>query len=186
MNLSIVKQILTLRKKTSLAIAILFVSALTLQLFINFYQKPKVDKLQSDWLKLREQEGRGAALLDRDTLYRNGQLDLAKFHEKIYGKVHFARFIGELYEMASRNNLDLSAISYKPTNEKEENLVNYALTLKVSGKYPQLKRFIYDLGSGKSNILVIDSIGMSSASGVVPDTVELKLSITSWFAMEAK
>lgn len=185
MNLSILKQIFLLRKRTLLAIATLFALALSLQLFINLYQQPKVDRLQSEWMKLRDQEGRGAALLDRDTLYRNGQLDLAKFHEKVYPKPQFARFIGELYEMASSNGLELAAIAYKPSSEKEESLINYSLTLSVSGKYPQLKRFISDLGAGKSNILVIDSISMTSAAAA-SDTVQLQLSITSWFAKGAK
>jgi hypothetical protein len=179
------KQILILRKKSIFALAILFLAALSLQLFIVLYQKPRVDKLQAEWMKLREQEGRGAVLLDRDTLYRNGQLDLAKFHEKIYPKAYFARFIGELYDMASKNNLELAAISYKPSYDKEGNLITYALALSVSGKYPQIKRFIYDLGSGNSNMLVIDSIALSSGA-VASEMVNLQLSISSWFTAEVK
>lgn len=185
MNLSLLKQILIVRKNSIIVLAILFLAALSLQLIIVLYQKPSVEKLQAEWMKLREQEGRGAALLDRDTIYGDGQLDLAKFHEKIYPKAHFARFIGELYDMASKNNLELAAISYKPSYDKEGNLLTYALTLSVSGKYPQLKRFIYDLGSGKSNMLVIDSIALSSGSAT-SETVQLQLSISSWFATEVK
>lgn len=183
MNLSILKQILQLRKRSLLALAILIAVALALQLFISLYQTPRVEQLNAEWMKLREQEGRGASLQDRDTLYRNGITDLAKFREKIYPKSQFARFIGELYEMTSKNGLELASISYKPSLAKEEKLLNYALTLSVSGTYPQLKRFIYDLGAGNSNLLVIDSISIA-APGSAAESVQLQLSITSWFTME--
>lgn len=185
MNVSTLKQILLLRKRTFIAIAILFVTAISLQLFVNLYQSPKVEKMQLEWMKLREQEGRGAGYQDRETLYKNGLADLAKFREKIYPKNQFARFIGELYETASKNSLELSSITYRPSPSKEDPLLNYALTLTVSGKYSQLKRFIYDLGAGGGNILVIESVSMN-ASGATPDTVQLQVQISSWFRREAK
>jgi Tfp pilus assembly protein PilO len=185
MNISILKQIVVLRKRSIIVIAILFAVALALQFFIKLYQSPSVEKLQAEAMQLRELEGRGAALLDRETLYRNGLADLAKFREKVYPKSQFARFIGELFEMASKNGLELTSITYKPSLSKEDQLLNYALTLSVSGKYSQLKKFIYDLGAGSSNILVIDSIAMT-ASGATAESVQLQLSITSWFKMEAQ
>ncbi len=184
MNISILKQILLLRKRTLICLAVLFAFAIALQLFINQYQVPRVEKLQGEWTKLREQEGRGAALQDRDTIYRNGIADLAKFRERVYPKIQFARFISDLYEVAAKNGLDLVAITYKPTLSTEEQLLSYALTLSVNGNYPQLKRFIYDLGSGGGNILTIDSVSIT-ASGVAAETVQLQLQLTSYFRMEA-
>jgi len=183
MNISLLKQILLLRKRTFIVIAVLFVVAVAFQLFIKLYQDPMVKELQTESMKLREQEGRGAALQDRDALYRNGLADLAKFREKIYPKKQFARFIGELYEMASKSGLELTSITYKPSLSKEDKLLSYALTLSVSGKYSQLKKFIYDLGSGNSTILVIDSIAMTTA-GSTTESVQLQLLITSWFKLE--
>lgn len=183
--LVILRQILQLRKRTVLALALLLLLATVLQLFISLYQRPKVERQSAEWLQLREKEGRGAALQDRETLYRNGQADLAKFHEKIYPKSQFARFIGELYEMTSKNNLELLSITYKPSLAKGEKLLNYALTLSVSGTYPQLKRFIYDLGAGTSNMLVIDSIAIA-ATDAEAGAIQLQLSLTSWFTLEAR
>jgi Tfp pilus assembly protein PilO len=185
MNISLLKQILMLRKRTFIVITVLFAVALAFQLFLKLHQNPMVEKLQAELMKLREQEGRGAALQDRETLYRNGIADLAKFRERIYPKNQFVRFIGELYEMASKSGLELTSITYKPSLSKEDNLLSYALTLSVSGKYSQLKKFIYDLGSGNSNILVIDSIAMT-ASGPSVESVQLQLLITSWFKLEEK
>jgi len=183
MNISLLKQILMLRKRTFIVLAVLFAVALAFQLFIKLYQNPMVEKLQAESLQLREREGRGAALQDRETLYRNGLEDLAKFREKLYPKSQFVRFIGELYEMASKSGLELTSITYKPLLSKEDKLLSYALTLSVTGKYSQLKKFIYDLGSGNSNILVIDSIAMT-ATGPTVESIQLQLLITSWFKLE--
>lgn len=185
MNISILKQIVLIRKRTVIAIAILFAVALALQLFINLYQNSRVETLQAEWMKLRELEGRGALLQDRETLYKKGMADLAKFSDKVYPKNQFAKFIGELYEMASKNGLELTAITYKPSVGKEDQFLNYTLTLSLSGKYSQLKRFIYDLGSGSSNVLVIDSISITT-SGATAEAVQLQLAITSWFRKEAQ
>jgi Tfp pilus assembly protein PilO len=185
MNMSILKQIVLLRKRTFIGLALLFAGALALQLVIKLYQGPKVEKLQAEWMQLREQEGRGAALQDKETLYRNGVADLAKFHAKVYPKIQFAKFIGELYETASKNGLELTSITYKPTIGKDEQLINYALAISVNGKYAQLKKFIYDLGSGNSNILAIDSIAMT-ATGATAESVQLQLAITSWFKAGAQ
>lgn len=184
MNMSILTQILQLRKRAVLVLAILLAVAVGLQLFLSLYQSSRVEELNAEWLKLREQEARGVALQDRDSLYRNGLADMAKFREAIYPKSQFARFIGELYEMTAKNGLELASISYKPTLDKEKNLLHYSLTLSVSGTYNQLKRFIYDLGAGNSNLLVVDSIAIAAA-GTSAESVQLQLSITSWFAVEA-
>lgn len=185
MNIAILKQILQLRKRSFAVIGILFVVAFALQLFINLSQSPRVEKLRNEYLQLREQQGRGTALLDQETLYRNGQADLAKFREKVYPKNQFARFIGELYEMAAKNGLELTSITYKPSISKEVQLLNYSFTLTLNGSYAQLKKFIYDLGGGNTNILVIDSIAMST-SGASAESVQLQMSISSWFTMEAQ
>jgi len=185
MNLSILKQILMFRKRTFISLAVLFFVALGLQLFISRYQGPKVETLQAESLLLRDQEGRGIALQDRETLYRNGMADLEKFRGRLYPKNQFARFISELYEMASKSGLELTTIAYKPTFSKEDQLLSYDLTLSVNGKYSQLKKFIYELGAGNSNILVIDSIAMT-ATGPAVESVQLQMIITSWFKLEGQ
>lgn len=184
MNLSIIKQIINLRRKTLLALAVVFSISLLLQIFISVYHEPKMEMLRDEWLKQREQEGRGVTLQSRDILYKNGLADLAKFRDRIYRKSNFAKFIGELYDIAAINSLELASITYKPSFNKEEQLLNYQLSLTVSGKYYQLKKFINDLGAS-ANILVIDSISLAS-SGASADTVQLQIRITSYFKMEGQ
>lgn len=184
MNLSMLKQLLLLRRKPLLVLAVVFFLTLALQLFIVFYQEPKLEKQRSEWLQQRELEGRGASLQSRETLYKNGLADIARFRERLYLKSQFARFIGELYDLSLRDGLELSAITYKPVLNKEEQLLEYQLSMTVSGRYSQAKRFISDLG-GATNILVIDSISLAS-TGASADTVQLQLQLTSYFRMEGQ
>lgn len=184
MNLSIFKQVLLLRKKSVIALALVFLLSLALQVFVSLYQSPKLEKTQLELQKHLEAEGRGVSLQSRDTIYRNGLADLDKFYGRIYLKSHFARFISELFTLAEKNSLELSAISYKPTLNNEEQLLEYQLTVSVSGKYLNLKRFINDLGSS-ANIVVIDSISLAS-NGPSADTVQLQIQLTSLFRMEGK
>jgi len=185
MKFTILKQIMVMRKRTLIAVAALFAIALSFQLFLNLYQNPTVEKLQAEWMKLREQEGRGALLHDRETLYRNGISDLAKFRDRVYPKSQFARYIGELYDMGAKNGLEIDSITYKPSLNKDDKLITYALTLTVSGKYPQLKKFIYDLGR-HGNIQVINSMSLAAPNNPSASAAQLQLQMTSYFNMEGK
>jgi type IV pilus assembly protein PilO len=193
MKFTILKQIMIMRKKTLYAVVTLFVAALSSQLFINLYQNPRVEKLQTEWIKLREQEGRGALLQDRETLYKNGISDLARFRERVYPKSQFARYIGDLYDLGAKNSLEIDSITYKPLLnkddksllKKDDKMLSYALSLTVSGRYPQLKKFIYDLGSN-GNIQVINSISMVAANTPASAAVQLQLQMTSYFNLEAR
>lgn len=185
MKLTILKQIMVMRKKTLFAIAALFAVGLSFQLFLNLYQNPRVEKLQMEWMKSRELEGRGFLLQDRETLYRNGISDLARFRERVYPKSQFARYIGELYDLGAKNGLEIYSITYKPSLSKEDKLLSYSLELTVSGKYPQLKKFIHDLGT-HGNIQVINSIAMVAANTPEAAAVQLQLKMTSYFNMEVR
>lgn len=184
MNLAILKQIALLRKKSLLALAVLFSVTLVLQGSITYYQQPRLEKLRTEWLKQRELEGRGASLQSRELLYKNGLADLGKFRDRIYPKSDFARFIGELYDVATRNGLELTAITYKPTVNKEEKLLEYQLAVTARGNYPHLKKFISELGVS-SNILVIDAISLASTDASA-DTVQLQIRLTSYFKVEGQ
>lgn len=184
MNREIFLQILQIKKRTLLALLVLLLIAVSLQTFILMYQEKRIEQMSVEWVRHREEEKRGAALVDRETLYKHGLSDLGKFRTRVYPKAQFARFIGELYDMAAKDSLELSSITYKPSLNKDEQLLSYAMTLSVSGMYPNLKKFISDLGSS-GNLLTIDSVAMT-ASGTSPDAVQLQVLITSFFRMDVQ
>jgi len=184
MNMILIRQVVALRRKSLIALAIAILVAISSQMFMKYYHEPMLERQRTESLKLRDSESRGAALQSRDVLYKNGIADLAKFRGRIYLKSQFARFISELYDQAAKNSLELTAVTFKPVPNKEEQLLDYQLAVSVSGKYAQLKKFIYDLGSS-SNILVIDSISLASTD-TSADTVQLQIQMTSYFRLEGQ
>ncbi len=184
MNLAIVKQIALLRKRPLLALAAVMIVAAALQVFVSLYQQPMLEKTRSAWLQQRAAEGRGAAMLSRDLVFKNGQADFIKFKESIYPKNQFARFVAEIYEAVGRNNLEVSSISYKPDLNKESNLLQYSLGLSLVGNYTQLKKFIGDLDN-TGNLLHIDSLSLTVQASK-SDLVQLQVQLTAYFRMEAQ
>lgn len=184
MNIAILKQILLARRIPLIVVAILFAVTFALQMTITYHQQPKLESLRSDWLKQRSLDGRGAHSQDRESIYKNGMSDLARFRERFYPKSQFARFIGELYATAGKNDLEVVSITFKPTIIKDEQLLQYALSLSLKGKYLQLKKFIYELNRS-GNLLHVDSISFVS-QGESSETVELQVQITSYFTMEGR
>jgi Tfp pilus assembly protein PilO len=184
MNLSIVKQIAMVRKKSLLFLAGGVVLGVVINLYTYTYQQPLLTKARSEWLQQSAAEQRGIAALSRDEVYKIGQGDLAKFRERIYPKTQFARFIGEIYETAANNRLDVSTISYKPIVSKESRLLGYSLTLAVVGNYTQLKKYINDLDS-LGNLSHIDSISFGSQGGT-NELVQLQVQMTAYFKKEAQ
>lgn len=184
MNTAIIKQVLLLRKVPIIILAVLFVIAAAMQIFIIFFQQPEVEKMKDLWLQSRSEDAGAGSVAGRGSRYKVALADLQKFREKIYPKSHFAKFITELYDVASKNRLELTTVTYKPTHTKDDNLILYSLNLAVSGNYLQLKRFINDL-SRCNNLLVIDNVTFESQNSA-SDTVQLQVQITTYFKMEAQ
>jgi Tfp pilus assembly protein PilO len=184
MNLSIIKQIAMVRKKSLLFLAGGVFLSIVVNLFISTYQEPRLAKVKSEWLQQNAAEKRGIAELSRDEVYKIGQADLAKFNARIYPKTHFARFIGELYEIAGKHRLEVSSITYQPVTAKESKLLQYTFDIAVVGNYNQLKMFLNDLDLSV-NLLHIDSISFSNQENK-SDQVKLQVKSTAYFRREAQ
>jgi type IV pilus assembly protein PilO len=182
MILPIIKQIVQSRKKSLISLTVLFVLSLSIQFAIKFYCEPKLNELSIALQKQREHQGRGVALQSRDVLYKNGLKDLQQFNEQVYPKSNFARFIGELYNLAESNGIELTTISYKPTKNKDAQFLEFELAISANGTYLKLKKFIGELNTS-SNLLAIDMISFSS-KGASSDLVQLQMNITSYFRVE--
>jgi type IV pilus assembly protein PilO len=182
MNLTVIKVILQAHKKSLFCLAGGVILSLVVQIFISAYQQPRVDKARAEWLQERTAERNGMVALSRETIYRNGQTDLATFRKRIYPKKDFARFIGELYDAAVRANLEVGSIAYTPEIIKDSRLINYSLGLSLEGNYQQLKKYINDLEMS-ANLLHIDSLTFNAQEG---GKVQLQLKVTAYFSMEAQ
>jgi len=184
MNLPIVKQIVLARRKPLICLAAAIAIALSARIFISVFQEPQLERARVEWGKLRAAESRGAANISKEMIFNNGKNDLGKLRERIYFKNQFARFIGEIYDAAGRNNLELASITYKPELNKEEKLFKYSMTLSTNGRYIQQKKFIRDLNMA-DNLLHIDAISLAS-QGSNAEIVQLQTQITTYFKVEAQ
>lgn len=184
MYMDIIKQIFKLRKVPMLILAALFVIAVILQAYILVYQQPKINETRVQWLKEREAEAGRGYHPGRESGYKTALADLQKFRERIYQKSDFAKFVSELYTISSKNSLIIDSITYVPTFDKESNLLQYVLTLSVSGNYLQLKRFVYDV-SRSTNPLFVTSVSLVNQK-TTEAAVQLKVQICTYFRMEAQ
>jgi len=185
MNFSILKQIVLSRRKPLLWLTAIIAIALSARLFIIVFQEHQLEKTREEWARKRAEESLGVANVSKETIYNNGKNDLAKLWERIYHKNQFARFVGEIYDVAGRNNLELTSITYKPELNKDEKLFKYSLTLSTNGRYLQQKKFIRDLDM-IDNLLHIDAISLASQGVSAPDVVQLQTQITTYFRVEGQ
>jgi Tfp pilus assembly protein PilO len=180
--LSVLLQIARAWQRALIIVLSLILVLLLSRLYVNLFQAPELARQQTEWSKRREVAANVAAQQNRGTIYTSGLADLQRFRERVYPKQHFARYIGEVYDAATRNGLELTAISYKPSFIKEERLIQYSFSLAVSGTYSQVKRYLRDLEQ-MTNFTAIDSVSLSSQNPL-EETVHLSLQITSLFRME--
>jgi type IV pilus assembly protein PilO len=180
MNFTLLRQIISARRNSFIAIFVLILINIGLFLYSSAYLGPKVVLLQNKWSDKRLIAA-GEAGIDTGAVYRQGTGDLAAWRARIYPKKDFARFIGELFESATNNTLKVGAITYKPQPVKDENLLAYSIGFNVSGKYAAIKSFIADIERLRE-IAVIDNISLNGKT--TEESVDMKLQMTAYFRLE--
>jgi type IV pilus assembly protein PilO len=183
MNMNVVIQIITARRKTVVLLVVLVLLDVGLYLLHSVYQAPQLASLQNGVFAARRALS-GGLPQDAETVYRQGTADLAAWDKRISPKREFARFLGDLFELARNNTLTMGGITYKPSLLKGERLLAYSVSFNVSGKYGQVKSFIADI-SRMRDIAVIDAISLNS-SKLTEEYVNMKLDMTAYFRMEGR
>jgi type IV pilus assembly protein PilO len=150
-----------------------------LVLYARVYQEPRLVSLQNEWFNRRKGEGR---FLDRGSVYDKGVADLATWNSRIPPRKEFARVIGEIYESARSNALDIAGVNYKPDAVKGESLLFYSIILNVSGRYAAAKSFVSDLGRLR-DIVIVDGIALSNTKAT-EENVTLKVNLTVYLKQE--
>ena len=152
-------------------------------LYASLLQEPKIEKYRAEWLEKRNMEGLQQRQ-NQASIYEQGLNDLKTWQGRIYPKKDFARFLGELFEIAGKNALAVGSISYKPAIEKNIKLLTYTIALNVSGNYGAVKKFIGDV-YGLHNMTVIDTMTLGN-NRLTEEHVDLKMQITSYFRPEGE
>ena len=146
-----------------------------LAVMVNSYQLPSLAELQSKWNSLRRQYA-GIGKVDASTLHQQAAADLEKLKAQIPEKREFARILCELYETAASCAVDVGAVTYKPLQVKEEDLLSYQLTFSVNGSYAAVKSYLADLQKNQE-LLVVDSVSFSN-SDLYLENVVMDLHLT--------
>ncbi len=184
MNVRVVKETVKAQPGIFAAIIALVLLNVCVYAYAALYQKPRFESLQGKWFEKRKLVS-GAASSDLGAVYQQGESDLKVWRERIIPKRDFARFVGSLFETASKNSLAFKGMTYKVDQLKDENLVSYTLDFDVSGKYGGIKSFIADIGKMRE-IVTIDNIALTNKDEKGGDAVALKVQLTVYLRAEGQ
>jgi len=84
-----------------------------------------------------------------------------EFKEKLPAAGKLTRVITEVFSVARRNGLNIPAGDYSSETTKESDISRYTISLPVEGRYPQIKRFIYEMENMRY-MVAIEDITMTS------------------------
>lgn len=183
MNQRMIRQIAATRRKSLVLVLVLCLLNAGLYAVLAGYLSPQLQSLQGRVFAARRALS-GGLPQDADSVYRQGVADLAAWDKRIPPKREFARFLGDLFELARGNSLAIAGIAYKPVPPKGEGLLTYTLTFNLSGKYAQVKSFIADVARMR-DIAVIDGISLNS-SKLTEEFVNMKVDMTAYFHPEGR
>lgn len=167
-------EILRVRKKSVIALAVLLVITVTLVVCLQVWLIPGTAALQVQRNERQRLLSTGGG--DISAVYHQGTKDLATFGELVPSRKAFARVVGQLFELAANNNLTVSGVSYKPNHSSTNAVVNYTLSFSVVGKYAGAKSYLADLQRFRE-MVVIDQFDMAGGKAT-EENVDLKLNMT--------
>ncbi len=183
MRLKNLQEIILLKKKPLLALAVLLATVVGLYVYISAFQEATLETLRESWMAKRKQQAEGGTA-SIETNYPQGVRDLAVFYGRIPPKRDFARVLGDIFEIVSNNGLSLKTVGYKPVTLSGTDLMSYQLSLNLVGKYAPVKSFIADI-QRMSEIVTIDSMTLSSAS-TTQESIDLKVQLSAYFRTDGQ
>lgn len=163
------------QKWRHLSIIILLLLANVVLSVVLSYQLPLLTDLQAKLSSMRRQSAR-TGQVDAAALYKKGTEDLEKLKGWMPEKREFAKVLGELYETAASNGVDVGSVSYKPAAIKEEPIHSYQLSYSVNGGYAAVKSYLSDLQQSQE-LIVVDSVTFSN-SDLYIENVVMNLRVT--------
>ncbi len=104
--------------------------------------------------------------------------DLAALRKRLPEKKDFATIVSFLSQIARSDRLSIPSVAYKSDKESKEGYTKLTMTFTVSGHYADIRRFIADVESADS-FLVIEDLGLNSESK--GSDLELKIEMSTFF-----
>lgn len=163
-------ELIRLKRPWLIALGSLLLLNVALFALIGAWQAPALDRARRAWNDLR---GRADALGQGDVTaaYNQGKSDLERLKGMIPARREFPRLLGDIMEAAASSGVSVGGLSYKPQAVRDENLLAYAVTMSVNGRYAAVKSFLADL-QGNRELVVIDGVALSN-----PDPFEENVSM---------
>ncbi len=120
-------------------VAVLAIACLALWFYLLVPRQHRLTALQADWAAKRRQlmQSEGARPTDRAAIDRLWA-SLPQRHD-------LPRILGQLYDLAGLSHAAVTVLDYKPGSNGIDGLTTYNLHCSVSGRYPALKRFLFEL-----------------------------------------
>lgn len=170
------------RRFPLIAIAALLVLNFAAYGLLSIYLRPSLDRAREEWFAKRRTTAGEQRDQSRPSLYAQGRKDLEEWRSRVIAKKDFAPFLSRLFAFASRHDLQLAGITYKPTLESGRPLAAYAIGFSVKGSYSGAKAFLSDILAMRE-MVVVDSVSLTSTKAT-EEQVELRVQLTSYFKVD--
>jgi len=142
-----------------------------------FFQQPLLN--QKKELVKEQRKGLDAQVRgDVNSVYRDGKSDLEKLQTMIPAKRQFAPLLAEIMADAAACHVSSDALTYKPEHLGQKNLLVYHISLSVSGRYADLRCYLYKMQTRK-DLVVIDAVMLKSEDPYV-EKVSMDLKLTTY------
>ncbi len=141
---------------------VIIVFNLAFYLFFIRNQQEEIAALEERYSMLRR--GRSGGSRDNLDHILKQKVLIKQFMDTIPEKSKFPFLAFELYTLANKHDLESSKMSFKPQSAGYLCLTEYTTSMKVKGKYLNLKRFLCELGRSK-RLFCIKAVSMDRDSG---------------------
>lgn len=105
--------------------------------------------------------------------------DVETFKKRLPGEKKLTRIIGDILSAAKKNGLVILTGDYGAETSRETEISKYTITFPVEGRYPQIKKFIYDVETLRYS-LAIEDIALTS-SKALDGNIGLKIRVSVYF-----
>lgn len=100
-----------------------------------------------------------------------------EFREGLPDARDLTSILNEVFVSAGRNGIRIPSGAYDPSPSKDGHASKYVFTLPVEGRYADLKRFLYELESSQSPLVVEDITLSGSRAGESGIGLGIKMSV---------
>ena len=137
-------------------------------------QVSEIAQLERSVSELRHGPGAG-----RSAGYPQVKVDVETFKKRLPNEKRMTRVVGDILSAAKRNGLVVPTGDYGAETSRETGISQYTITFPVEGRYPQIKKFIYEVETLKYS-LAIEDITLTS-SKALDGNIGLKIRVSVYF-----